>query len=88
VIPAGIDPERGRAVAAAPVGTGDVMSMIERLTAWYWGTLHTAVVQRAEGTCGGIRRTLPRNAGFDYSDGPGTDPAGGGTDAGRPRHDD
>ena len=47
----------------------DVRSMIERLTAWYWLALHTAVVQRANGTCGDSPRRLPRDPGFDYSAG-------------------
>jgi hypothetical protein len=47
--------------------TSDVRSMVERLTAWYWLALHTAVVQRAKGTCGDIPRRLPRDPGFDYS---------------------
>jgi len=47
--------------------TRNVRSMIEQLAMWYWLALHTAVVQRAEGTCGGSPLRLPRDPGFDYS---------------------
>jgi len=43
--------------------------MIEQSAMWYWRALHTAAVQRAEGTCGDSPLRLPRDPGFDYSAG-------------------
>jgi len=61
------------------------MSLIQRVTTWYWLALHTAIAQRVEGTCGGSPRRLPRYPGFDYSEG--YDPGGGATDVPRPFQD-
>ena len=47
------------ATTASARAKRDVRSMIERLTAWYWLALHTAVVQRAKGACGDSPRRLP-----------------------------
>jgi len=47
--------------------TTNVRSMIEQSAMWYWRALHTAAVQRAQGTCGDSPLRLPRDPGFDYS---------------------
>jgi hypothetical protein len=57
------------ATTASARAKRDFRSMIERFTAWYWLALHTAMVQRAKGTCGDSPRRLPRDPGFDYSAG-------------------
>jgi hypothetical protein len=65
------------------------MSMIQRVTTWYWLALHTAAAQRAEGFCGGSPRRLPRNPGFDYSnDAAGTDRSDGAPGGKRTSHEE